>query len=336
MFKFFCLLFFPLLAFTQEVHKSPQEIQSELDTAENQFNRALKMLSPWYTGPLITPSATMMPPGNGNTQPYLFLIDNYAAYNEDRKSIKLKSHLVQLQVAANLLTGVTDNFDINVTAQGFGNWQFDHSGGGYGDMGITGGFLIYKQTRYFPAAKLTIGETFPTGQYKRLDRFGLNSTGGGAFATQFGLAFSKVILYTTKHPMNLRFFMGYKLSTTVDVRGFNSYGGGYECKGRVRPGNSFSVDFGYEVSFTQKWVGALDIAYSCTNKTKFHGNPGKLADGTPSSVGKGYSDNLSLAPAIEYNFNQNLGLIGGAWFSVYGRNSVNFAAGVISISYSFP
>lgn len=336
--KFFSILLLPLTLLAQTQHRTPQQIEQELQAAEAQFKRAQEMFSPWYTGPLITPGASMMPPGNGNTQPYIFVTDTYAAFNKDRESIGFVSNQIQLQSTANIQTGITDNMDINVSVAGFGNWQFDHSGGGFGDMGVTLGFLIYKQTRYVPQAKFTVSETFPTGKYKNLNNNGyrLDGVGAGAYATQFGLAFSKVILWTTKHPMNLRCFFGYKLSTVVDVSGFNSYGGGFGCEGRVRPGNTFSADFGYEISLTQSWVAAIDVVYTATNETKFHGNPGTLATGAPSGVGGPYSDNLSLAPAIEYNWNPNLGLIAGAWFSVYGRSSGNFASGIVSLTYSFP
>ncbi len=338
--KLFWLFALSLPLFAQEPpeQESPEQIEQELQEAEAQFQRAKQMFLPWYTGPLITPGVGMMAPANGNTQPYLFFIDNYATYNTKRESVSLPSNLFQFKATANVITGVTDNFDFNVSFVGQGNWQFDHSGGGFGDMAITGGFLIYRQTRYVPAMKFTILETFPTGKYKNLSTngFNLDGVGEGAYSTQFGLGFSKVILWTTKHPMNLRCFFGYQLSTVVNVREFNVYGGGFGCRGRVRPGNNFAADFGYEVSLTQRWAAAIDLVYTATNRTKFHGNPGSLADGTPASVGTGYSDNLSLAPALEYNWNPNLGIIGGAWFSVYGRNSLNFAAGIISITYSFP
>lgn len=338
--KFFWLLILPfaLSAQTQMQHKSPQEIEQELQVAEAEFKRAKDMFNPWYTGPLLTPSATMMPPANGNTQPYIFITDTYAAFDKNRKSIELPSHRVQLQGTANIQTGVTNNMDINVNFAWAENWQFDQSGGGFQDMSVVAGFLIYKQTRYVPGAKFTISETFPTGKYKNCNTNGrlLDAVGGGTYATRFGLAFSKILLWTTKHPVNLRCFFGYTVSTPVTVRGFNAYGGGFGCHGRVHPGNNFSADFGAEVSLTQRWVAALDIAYTATNETTFHGNPGTLKNGTPSAVGAPYSDNLSLAPAFEYNWNPNLGLIAGAWFSVYGRSSGNFASGIISVSYSFP
>jgi hypothetical protein len=90
------------------------------------------------------------------------------------------------------------------------------------------------------------------------------------------------------------------------------------------------LDLGIEVSLTQRWVFANDIVYASSGRTKFHGHSGFLAPGIPAPVGNGYSDNLSLAPAIEYNWTPDTGVIFGTLFSVYGRNSSNFVSGVFS------
>lgn len=333
----FWYLILPLMLLAQ--HKSPEEIGEELAIAEKQFNDALEIFNPWYTGPLITPGASMMPVGQANTQPYLFFTDTYASFNQDRKSVSRPNSLLQLKGTLNLQTGITPNFDLNLNfATGTVNWQNGHSSGGYGDTSIVAGLLIYKQTRYVPQMKFTITQTFPTGKYKNLNTngLGLDATGGGAYSTQFGLIISKVLFWNTKHPMNMRLFTGYQLSTPVTVKNFNAYGGGFGTSGRIHPGTSFSIDFGYEYSINQNWVLATDIVYSLTNRTKFNGTAGTLADGTSATVGSGYSDNLSLSPAIEYNFTENLGIIAGAWFSVYGRNSGNFASGIFSVTYTFP
>jgi hypothetical protein len=328
----------PLDPETTSEYDSTQQIEAELDDAEAQFQKALKMFNPWYTGPLITPGASMMAVGEANTQPYLFVVDNYATFDKNRKSVSNPSNLVQLKGSINLQTGITDNFDLNVTIASTGNWQFSQSNGGFGDTTITGGFLVNKQTRYAPQVKFTIAETFPTGKYQHLNTNGLHldAIGAGAYTTQFGLVLSKVFLWTTQYPMNARIFFGYQLSTPVRVEGFNTYGGGFGTKGKVHPGNTFSADFGYEISLSQNWVLATDVVYSATNQTTFHGTPGVLATGERASNGGGYSDNLSISPAIEYNWNSSLGIIAGAQFSVYGRNSSNFASGIISVTYSFP
>lgn len=339
--KFLCSFLLPVILCAQKAdmpEETPQQVAQELQSDEDLYQQAKQIFSPWYTGPLITPGAGMMPVGTGNTQPYVFVVDNYAAYNKERKSVDLPSHLVQLKATANIQTGITNNFDLSLSFVGEGNWQFDHSGGGFGDMSVTGGFLIYRESSYVPAAKLTITETFPTGNYKNLNTngFNLSGVGAGAYSTQVGLGFSKVIFWATQHPINLRCFFGYQLSTVVHVSGFNSYGGGSGCSGRVRPGNVLSTDFGAEYSFNERWVAAIDVVYTATDSNKFHGNPGTLANGSTAAVGSPYQDNLSLAPALEYNWNPNVAMIAGVQFSVYGRSSSNFVSGIISLTYTFP
>lgn len=313
----------------QQPHKSPQEIQQELDRAEAQYNRSLKIFNPYYQGPLLTPGASITPLGYGNIQGYVFVQDTYAAFNEDRHSVELKSSLINLNPAVYLSFGITPTMDGNLTIQGSENWQFDHTGGGFGDLGFTVGFPILVQKRYIPAIKFSVSETFPTGKYQHLDKFGLNSTGGGTYQTKFAISTAKLILWTTQHPVALRWYFGYSLSTTVKVADVNSYGGGPGTRGTVRPGNSFSTDLGIEVAITQRWIFCTDFVYKATNRTKFHGR-------TTVPVGNGSSDNLSIAPGFEYSWNPNLGILVGAWFSVYGRNSGNFATGIFSVSYSFP
>lgn len=293
------------------------------------------MFNPWYTGPLVTPSASMVPPGQGLVQPYLFVADNYAQFNKDRKSIKLPNKLISVNALSVLQFGITDTTDFILGCSGIANWQDGKFGGGFQDLNATLGFPITNETLYIPKIKFSIKEIFPTGKYKNLSLNGLNlnSTGGGSYQTQFCLTFGKVIWWTYPYPMSTRLFLGYNLATPVTVKNFNTYGGGFGTKGKVHPGNTLTVDFGYELSFTQRWVFALDVVYTAQNRTKFHGTSGITAAGAPASVGNGYNDNLSLAPAIEYNWNENFGILGGAWFSVYGRNSINYAQGVFSLVY---
>ena len=293
------------------------------------------MFNPWYTGPLITPSASMMPLGQGNIQPYLFFGGAYARFNKDRRSISLPHNVYSMQVTSGVFMGITKSVDLIITPSATVNWQKDlagenHSGGGFNDITASLGFLITPETLYVPAMKFSIIETFPTGKYKKLslNGQGLNSTGGGTYQTQFGFAISKVIWWMYRHPMNLRAFVGYTLETTVHVDDFNTYGGALRTHGKVRPGKTFTSDLGIEWSFTERWVAALDVVYVAQNKTRFHGT-------TVAPVGGGYNDNLSLAPAIEYNWNENLGILWGVQFSVYGRNSLNFAKGQFSVTYTF-
>ncbi len=331
MYKYFIFLssFFTFALFSQQI-LSPQAIEEELISAFEKYRRAKSMFNPWYTGPLITPSPGMMPPGYANIQPYLFVGGNYGLFNEDRKRISLPHNLYFLKITTGMATGITPSVDFAITPSWTVNWSDHHDGGGFNDLSATIGFLINPETLYIPGMKFTISETFPTGKYKHLSFNGLrlNSTGGGSWQTAFGFAISKIIWWTYPHPMNVRYFISYTIETPVYVSGFNSYGGGKDTRGTVRPGNTLTSDLGIEYSLTQRWVLALDIAYVAQNNTKFHGH-------STNPVGYGYNDNLSLAPAIEYNWSANFGVLWGVQFSVYGRNSFNFATGQFSVAYTW-
>jgi hypothetical protein len=320
-----------------EEHKTPEQIAEELRVAEDQFQKAKKMFNPWYTGPIITGGSSNAAPGSGNIQPYLYVNDNYAHFDKERHSHHLDSDLINLNPYVSLQFGMTKSTDITVAVQANANWQHHHSGAGFGDTGATIGFQIFSQTVHVPGFRFTIKETFPTGQYKHLnhDGYGLSATGGGSYQTQFGLALSKILFWSYLHPVNVRWSFSYNIPTPVKVSGFNAYGGGYGTHATVHPGNTFNADMGLEVSLTQRWVLAGDIAYTAINETTYSGHPGWTAGGEAASIGGGYSDNLSLAPAVEYNWNENLGVLGGVWFSIYGRNSNNFVSGIISVTWTF-
>ncbi len=322
---------------TPAQHKTPEEIQQELIEAQAKYEHALKLFNPWYTGPLITPSATMVAPGWAMWQPYIYFTDTYANYNAHRHvvdrpnlfSIKVQPVIVQI--------GVTPSVDTTVIMSAVENWSKGHSGGGFNDITAAIGFLINKESIYVPKFKFTISQSFPTGKYQHLSHNGLalDGTGAGAWQTSFTFAAGKVIFWNTLHPMNARFAFTATLSTSVHVRNFNAYGGGFGTSGSVHPGNAYSADLGLELSITQPWVAALDVVYNWQNKTTFHGKSGFNAEGTPASVGTGYSDQLSLAPAIEYNFNENMGILWGVWFTVYGRNAGDFVSGIFSWYWYF-
>jgi hypothetical protein len=313
-------------------HKTPEEIQAELNAAQAKYEHALKLFNPWYTGPLITPSASMVPPGHIMMQPYLFFTDTYANYDSDRHVVD-RPNLFSLKVLPVLFqTGITQSVDTTVIMSAVENWSKGKSGGGFNDITWALGFCINQESLYVPKFKFVITQSFPTGKYQKLSRDGLalDGTGAGAWQTTFTFTAGKVVFWNTLHPMNLRFAIQGTLSTPVHVRSFNVYGGGHKTSGTVHPGNAYNADLGLEISITQPWVAALDIVYNWQNKTTFHGKPGFNADGTPAAVGGGYNDQLSLAPAIEYNFSDSMGVLAGIWFTCYGRNAGDFASGILS------
>jgi hypothetical protein len=228
--------------------------------------------------------------------------------------------------------------DIAAIPQFFSNNEHSNWSTGFGDMLVQLGFKICSEGPIRPKMKFAINETFPTGNYQHLNpaKGGIDSTGGGSYVTGISFRMSKLLFITTPHPLATRVVLTYNIPSTVHVHGYNSYGGGVGTSGKVRPGNSFNADLGLELSLTQRWVVATDIVYQTSNVNKFHGKAGvDPATGLPAIVGSGSSDFLQIAPGLEYNWNDSLGVIGGVWFTVYGRNTANFINYVLSVCYTF-
>ena len=77
------------------------------------------------------------------------------------------------------------------------------------------------------------------------------------------------------------------------------------------------------------------MLYVNSQATHFSGNPGFTPGGTVESVGGRGGNQASLAPAIEYNFTAQLGIIAGVWFSVTGPHAGEFTSNTIAINYYF-
>ncbi len=304
-------------------------IEEQLTEAEAEFQEAQKMFNPWYAGPLLTPGAHIIEPGLFNIQPYLFYIHNYAKYNKHGKSEDIPS-LNTWNPQFILLFGILPWMDGIVAAQGVWNKQLGHTAGNWGDTSFSLNFGLLNEGPYCPALLIGVKESFPTGKYEHLSshKNGVDATGAGSYETNFSFNMSKIVWWVATHPMNFRFSLEYTIPSLVKVHGFNTYGGGFGTSGKVRPGGTFAGEFGYEYSFTQKWVAALDVLYTYMSKTTFSGH-------TEVPVGGPFNEQLSLAPAIEYNPNPDLGVIVGVWFTVWGRNAYDFVSGVASVTYTF-
>ncbi len=330
--------FFLLSAEEPAMPVTPQLVESQLAKAEEDFHEAQEMFDPWYAGPLLAGGAHVLQAGKFNIQPYLYYIDNYGHFDAHGKSHDVRD-LQQVNPVAILQFGVYDKrIDGVFTLQGLYNKQRGHSIMNITDTSLSLRYGLAEETMYYPAVLFGVKETFPTGKCNKLSphKGGVDATGSGAYTTSLILNFAKIVWWVwTEHPMSFRLSNSYAFPSHVSVKNFNAYGGGYGTWGKVHPGQSFSTDFGYEFSFTQRWVLALDVAYSYSMKTTFLGTTGVDATGSPASVGGPFNDQLSLAPALEYNPNADLGFIGGIWFSVWGRNSSNFISGIISTTYTF-
>jgi len=310
------------------------QIQYELNKAEADFETAQRMFLPWYTGPLIAGSAVNVPARKINIQGYFYSTWDYAEYNNRRKFIDIPT-VYSINPLVLLQRGITDWLDFTFIGQWFGRWRKKEYSSHFGDSTIDFGFALLKQTKSRPAVRLVLGEVLPTGKYRHLDpiKGGIDSTGDGVFQTSIGLNLAKLFWQMKLHPVSLRFSTSYLIPNMKSkVRGFHTFGGGPGTRGKIKVGQTYNADVGVEVSLTQKWVFACDLAYTFSLKSTFSGNPGV---GSGISNGVPFSDLLSLAPAIEYNHSGKGGFIGGIWLSLTGKNSSSFVSLILSYTQLF-
>ncbi len=329
---FYFFLLFNLCSISSLLAKG-RGVSEEYEEAENELTE------PWYTGPLLAPSGHTLPLGYGNLQPYLYYTIHKARFDEHGHKHSIPHEQVVLSQVF-LQFGTASWMDVTLLTQAAYKRKEGQDSFHYGDTGLILGFQLVTDKRgsFQPDLRLIISENFPTGKYQRLDprKKGTDRNGDGSFKTAFGFVYQKKIRVFKMHPFRIRWFVDCIYRSPVGVHDLNAFGGGNGTNGTVTLDPSFITIFAWEFSLTQRWVFAMDIQYSITGASYFQGNPGFDEKGNPFKVGDSKSTQLSLAPALEYNFNANLGALAGVWFTAYGTNTTDFISYIISLDYTFP
>ena len=291
---------------------------------------------PWFTGPLIAPSAHVVSIGHFNIEPYLYFATfngNYGPNWKEHSSTTL--HHINVQVP--IQVGITKRIDLSITPQEYYSWMGSRSSWEFGDLQFAADIQLLndKPDKWWPAIRLSLKGNAPVGKYDHLDlndphKATTEGVGSGTWAPETSLAFGHLFHFGGVHYLNSRYVISYAFPTSTHVDGLNVYGGGSGTHGSITPGNILFLDLGLEYSLTQNWVLAMDFTYFHNDRTTFHGNSGKDANGNPNPIGSPSSEQFSLAPAFEYNWNADLGLIAGVWFTVAGRNSSEFVRGIVA------
>jgi len=290
---------------------------------------------PWFTGTLLSTRGRTLDPGLVVIQPYVLYTHYGGLYNDNWR---LQSATVSRTIIQQtfFIYGVTDRIDIGIAPQWLENSSSRDSISGFGDLPIQLGFQVLKgdADSWLPHVLFWVQEIFPTGRYNDLgpSTADLGGTGGGSFGTTLGVAVQKTLRLGGDHVLRYRLNASYGFYLPVTVRGFNTYGGGFGTAGRVEPGSVTTFTVAGEYPLTQQIVLALDIGFQTITATHFSGTTGVDIHGEPSLVGKGYSNLLSIAPAVEYHFTQHIGVIAGPWFSLRGKNTSEFF-GVVAAFY---
>lgn len=282
----------------------------------------------WWTGPILAASASTLPQGHVLIEPYVFDVITQKRFdsNGDRHGTPRVDSFGSLTY---MLYGVTDT----LTAGLIPTFGFNDLGTGQDSSGIRVGDLTFQATRRLtrfreggrvPALSLVLQQTIPTGKYDQLGERPSDGIGSGAYTTTLALYSQYYFWMPNGRILRTRLNVSRSFSDDVNVRDVSVYGTNADFRGQASPGDSFSINWAGEYSVTRNWVLALDVFYQHDDNTRVSGRTTELIDGQPQQrdlrADSGSSRRFGVAPAIEYNFSGNVGVIVGARWVTHGRN----------------
>jgi hypothetical protein len=279
----------------------------------------------WWTGPMLAPSATTLPRGHFLIEPYFY---NVASTQSNT-----------LGSLSYLLYGLRDTLTVGLIP----TVGYDESSNGPSSSGVQLGDISllaqYRLTQFhegsrIPTTAINIQETFPTGKYDRLGARPSNGFGSGAFDTTLAFYSQTYFWLPNGRILRSRFNVSQAFSSGVKVEGVSVYGTQPGFQGRAQPGAATFVDVAWEYSLTRKWVMALDAAYRYQGNTRVTGHDARGdRNSTIVRINSGFSDAFILAPAIEYNWNANVGVLFGTRVIEVAHNTAASITPAVAINF---
>lgn len=293
---------------------------------------------PNLTGPLLTPSANITPHPHWDIEPYFYAEVEDGVFDSHWKGHSAEHNFYSVYSSTLIEMGLSENVDFEFFPKWSWNHEHGHSHWVVNDMNVQFDFQLLSWERYhwWPSIELSVAGTLPFGKYQKLNPNDLGTDEGGGGTWNPGLFLTMAHKFHISGPIFFvpRWSIQYQFPTPVHVKGLNAYGGGHGTHGKAYPGQFLNFYFGFELSLPKKWALAYDLLYTHYNKTRFSGYAGKT-DGVTNPVGSPSSEQFSMAPALEYDWNENYGVVGGVWFTFAGRNSSQFVQGVIALNVSY-
>jgi hypothetical protein len=291
----------------------------------------------WWTGPMLAPSAATLPRGHFLVEPYLYDVIVQGRYDSDgvRRSAPHSSGFGSLTY---VLYGLADRLSTGLIAiAGYNtvSGSPSSSGVGLGDITLQAQYRLtqFHEGRATPTISITAQGTLPTGKYDRLGDRPSDGFGGGSYAATLALYSQTYFWLPNGRILRMRLNASETFFGSAKVQDVSVYGTAAGFRGHARPGRSFFLNAAGEYSLTRKWVLALDVTYRHDGNTRAAGYD--TSGSTPSAVrlDSGSSDAFGLAPAIEYNWKANLGVLVGARVILAGRNTAFTITPAVAVNF---
>ena len=266
---------------------------------------------------MLAPSAGTLPPGHLLLEPYFFDVVQYGSYSNNGK-LAPASHSNGYGNLTYLVYGLANRFSVGLipTASYTTTTNAPSSSHiGFGDLGVLAQYRLnlFRPGSWLPTTSIALQETLPTGKYDNLGSVPNDGIGGGVYSTKVSLYMQDYAWMRNGRILRVRLNLSDTFSGTANVNGVSVYGTASGFQGTAKPGGSLSIDAAAEYSVTRNWVVASDLVYGYSGTTLVSGNTGTtiLSD----------SHSLAFAPAVEYNWTSNSGILFGLRYFPTGRNS---------------
>lgn len=295
----------------------------------------------WWTGPLLAASAATLSHGHFLVEPYVYdSISN--SHFDDRGTRHETARAEGYRSQTYLLYGVTDTvtagliprFGYNEVSQGRSS-----SGVQVGDVTLQAQYRLtqFQEGHWIPTMSLVLAETVPGGKYDRLGERPSDGLGAGAYTTTVSLYTQHYLWLPNGRILRTRLDLSGSFSHDVRLEDVSVYGTASGFRGSASPGSSFVADSSWEYSVTRNWVLALDVVYEHDANTHVEGSYPTQQSGAkgPATIfhnNSGSSESLGFAPAVEYNWSANVGVIFGAKWVTAGRNTEAVVIPVVAIN----
>lgn len=295
-----------------------------------------------FTGPLATPGPGTLPKGESFVQPYWIYTRTDAVYDDSGERQRLKVHGDSELLSTVLSAGIHDKLTGEVLLNSSKASQGAQHSNGYrlGDSTVRLRYQLRGGDALEGKMKLAVmlGQSLATGRYDRLGDNLLNGQGNGAYRSNLSLLGQQYLWLPNERPLRWRWMAAWSPAPQqVSLRGRSVYGTDASFRGKVRPGPGLNAALALEYSINRNWALALDLTASQRSGSQLDGTVLDVAGQRQAVHQHGArSRSFSAAPAVEYIFNDQVGLVVGvqAWLPG-GRNSDAYVSPQAAVAVSF-
>lgn len=289
-----------------------------------------------FTGSLAT-GGPPLPTGMFNIEPYLIDTQVRGVYDDRGNRHDVDGVPDSWAVVVPMSYGLTDRLGVGATfSAGYASTLSGDRTWELGDTNVSAAYVLASGEKHNSTLFGTLRQTLPSGQADVLSRHNLaEATGSGASTTQLSL--SGQAYFLEGRNLRGRFNVAWRLpGAHASIDDDSAYGTPDSFRGRAELHAASQASIALEYSLNPQWVLATDLIYEQDRGAHVRGTwtgaDGRRADWDrelPSSW------RLSLAPAVEYNFTDNIGLIAGAQVSLDGRNAAAIFAPQVALNMAF-